>query len=139
MPVRLGKPEAGAPPRKITSTEAEVAGLNIHGGWMIAVAASGKTTVTAPARGLIWGPESLQAKRLEAHWEVQRSTAKPKTPPPAPKHAMRAIVSVEVNDWNKLRRIEVLECGHKVFALVREAKRKRRHCVKCADAEAVAS
>ena len=131
MANRLGKPDPGTS-RKLTTTECEVASLHVRLGWVAEVASTGRTTLIA-APGLSWGPDSRWVRDLEAHWEARRVVPKRSESEDARgDYTMREVVRYEAHPRNKLRRVEVLACGHRLFMLCRDPKRKRRHCKQCA-------
>ena len=139
MPNAVGKPDPNTW-RKITGTEAEITSLAIHGLWVIQVGAEGQVSLRR-RQGYMgggvayWGPDSTQVRALEAHWVAK--APRPKRLPQEPSdregpHFLRKVVKVEDHPRDRLRRFDVLECGHRVKMLKSVPRRLTRNCQGCA-------
>ncbi len=138
----LGKPDPGTS-RKITSTEAEVAGVRASEGWIVQVSASGDTRLIR-TREQGFPSESPRVLALEQHWaarvKVPNRFPADRNGRPISEDArgpQRDVIRIEAHK-DKRKRVEVLACGHAVTLFRSRPGSPRRHCPKCRNAAAEA-
>lgn len=127
----MQRPEPGTQ-RKLTATEAVVVGVTPAENWFVEVDMENHAFLLRD--GDRRGPLSTKVVALEAFWTARRPAPRRIEQPREVGGPIRAVASIEPHQWDRLRRVEVLSCDHRLTYLKTDRRRPRRHCRQCPEA-----